>query len=112
MIKTENRTNNFSVFNIRLPVGISTDTYYLYEYKEITDTPISAEEKCIEKINDYEEIFYSDKIIYNKEIIKENDSKGVRIRVIYTIDSKIGVKQNIIVWFFWKNTIQIQNDMV
>ena len=97
MIKTENRTNNFSVFNIRLPVGISTDTYYLYEYKEITDTPISAEEKCIEKINDYEEIFYSDKIIYNKEIIKENDSKGVRIRVIYTIDSKIGVKQNIIV---------------
>ena len=51
----------------------------------------------LEKIKDYEEIFYSDKIIYNKEVIKENDSQGVKIRVIYTIDSKIGVKQNIIV---------------
>lgn len=97
MIKTVSRTNDFSIFSIKLPIGISTDTYYLYEYKEITDTPISAEEKCIEKIKDYEEIFYSDKIIYNKEVIRENDNKGVKIRVIYTIDSKIGVKQNIIV---------------
>lgn len=97
MIKTETRTNIFSIFNIKLPIGISTDTYYLYEYKEVTDTPISAEEKCIKKINDYEKIFYSDKMIYDKEIIKENDSKGIRIRIIYTIDSKIGIKQNIIV---------------
>lgn len=97
IIKTESRTNNFSIFGIKLPIGISTDTYYLYEYKEITDTPISAEEKCIEKIKIHEEIFYSDKIIYDKELVKENDSKGVKIRVIYTIDSKIGVKQNIII---------------
>ncbi|MBR4092646.1 MAG: sporulation protein YqfD [Oscillospiraceae bacterium] len=97
MVKTESRISNFSVFGIKLPIGISNDTYYLYEYKKVKDTPISAEEKCIEKIKDYEEIFYSDKIIYDKEIVKENDSKGVKIRVIYTIDSKIGVKQNIIV---------------
>ena len=51
----------------------------------------------MEKIKNYEEIFYSDKIIVNKEIIKQNDSKGVKIKVIYTIDSKIGIKQNIIV---------------
>jgi len=97
MIKIVSRTNDFSIFSIKLPIGISTDTYYLYEYKEMTDTPISAEEKCIEKIKDYEEIFYSDKVIYNKEVIRENDNKGVKIRVIYTIDSEIGIKQNIIV---------------
>lgn len=97
LFTTENRINNFSFLNIKLPIGISTDTYYLYEYKEKLETPLSAEEKCMEKIKNYEEIFYSDKIIVNKEIIKQNDSKGVKIKVIYTIDSKIGIKQNIIV---------------
>lgn len=97
MFTTESRINNLSFLSIKLPIGISTDTYYLYEYKETLETPLSAEKKCMEKIKDYEEIFYSDKIIVNKEIIKQNDSKGVKIKIIYTIDSKIGTKQNIIV---------------
>ena len=97
MFTTESRVNNFSFLNIKLPIGISTDTYYLYEYTEKLETPLSAEEKCMGKIKNYEEIFYSDKIIVNKEIIKQNDRSGVKIKVIYTIDSKIGIKQNIIV---------------
>lgn len=97
IFRKETSISNFNFLNIKLPIGIANDTYYIYKYEKKTETPLSAEEKCMDKIKNYEKIFYSDKVILNKEIVKQNDSKGIKIKVIYTIDSEIGVKQNIIV---------------
>lgn len=95
---THDRTiNYFSFLSLKLPIGILKDTYHLYEYENAVETPISAEKICFEKIKDYEYIFYSDKTITDKHIIKENDNSGIKIRIVYTIDSEIGFKQNIII---------------
>lgn len=90
-------TSYFRILNIELPVGTVVSEYHLYETQEESYTPEKAQKILEEKIKLYERNFYEGEEIsvIDREVYFSETDKGMTAAVKYTLESDIGVVQEI-----------------
>ncbi len=89
-------TTLFSLGGLSLPIGITHKTYRFYAEEKELYTPFSAKEKLRSECRDYEEIYFEDKKITEKNESFGSRDNGVTLCVEYKLESEIGLRQNII----------------
>lgn len=90
-------TTYFRILNIELPVGTVLSEYHLYESDEVSYTPEKAKQILEDKIKLYEKNFYEgeDISIIDREVLISETDEGMTAIVKYTLESDIGVVQEI-----------------
>ena len=85
------------LLGIRFPVGIVTAEYKPYEIRPVTYSSEQAKVILEDKIKQYERNFLSggDITVVDKEVFFSEDSKEAKAVVKYTLESDIGVTQEI-----------------
>ena len=84
------RTNNFSVFTLKIPLGITHCSYSPYEIKGFYYTQEEARQRLNEKMEVYEMNFLSDKEIISREISETINENSISYSVRYLIKGEIG----------------------
>ena len=89
--------NYFRIFNIQLPIGTVVSEYHLYETAEEFYTPEKAQKSLEDKIKLYEKNFFEgeDISIIDREVYFSETESGMTATVKYTLESDIGVTQEI-----------------
>jgi len=95
--KLSERTNDFSLFTLKLPLGITHSRYQPYEIKEFSYSMEEAKQKIEQKIQKYESNFQNDFEIINKKITESITEFEITYRVKYTLQGDICESSEILV---------------
>jgi len=83
------RTNYFSLFTLKLPLGISHCSYQPFVTKNFNYSLEQATELLDDKMKTYEDNFFKNCKIINREIIKSNTDISANYIVKYTLQGDI-----------------------
>ncbi len=90
--------NYFSLFNIKLPVGVVYSEYHPFEIKETDYTEDAAKDILEYKIKMYEKNFYDgeDILIIDREVQYSDYGDCLSVVCKYTLEGNIGAEQDIL----------------
>ncbi|MFA5657931.1 MAG: sporulation protein YqfD [Oscillospiraceae bacterium] len=91
------RTNSFSLFTLKIPLGITHSSYSPFEMKSFSYSEDEARIKLEEKIQIYEQNFLSEKEIISKEINETVSSDSIIYSVKYLVEGEIGQVSELLV---------------
>lgn len=94
--KENEEISYFSLFGIKLPVGIAEKTYDEYSYKPVKRSESEAVDLAYERIKRYEKNLLSDKKILSKTDSVSKSKDGITVKVSYRLNGEIGQTQEIL----------------
>ncbi len=95
-LKENEEISYFSLFGIKLPVGITQKTYDEYSYTPVKRSESEAKKLAYKKIEKYEKNLLSDKKILSKAESVTKSKSGITVKVSYRLNGEIGKTQEIL----------------
>ena len=85
----------FNIFGIKTPLRYKKGIYTFYEKEQVTYRREDVVKQLNQQRADFEANFLRDEKVVSAESEFVSEKDGIRLRVKYTVDRNIGVKQKI-----------------